>query len=280
MFNPKRDDYDDYFIVMESTSPEDNKAVDLKVIEQNGLNFLRFSTCLQDFRGYNRNRRKWPAPIVRKMAEAPHIIDLIKAGSFVGEAGHPVPDSGKVTVERILNINPKNTSHRITSLSWPKPDELHGVVETLDEGPGTPGNRMMRNILQGIVPAFSLRALVPQHKNADGSIDVVGVGRMVCYDRVYLPSHESAYMDVEIPVKNVVTKPKFETVMESFTEYVMEHSDKIRGIVDAMEPVMESANYDPKTGLVGVKTAEGHVFIAPETKYRNEIQSSLDNFLF
>ena len=154
------------------------------------------------------------------------------------------------------------------------------MVETLDEGPGTPGNRMMRNILQGIVPAFSLRALVPQHKNADGSIDVVGVGRMVCYDRVYLPSHESAYMDVEIPVKNVVTKPKFETVMESFTEYVMEHSDKIRGIVDAMEPVMESANYDPKTGLVGVKTAEGHVFIAPETKYRNEIQSSLDNFLF
>lgn len=270
-------DYDKTYIVMEQTTPVDSKIEIQKVVESNGLNFVRFSTCLQDFNGYNRNRRKWPADIVRAMAEAPTVQELIKRNSFVGEAGHPVPDSGQVTMERICNIDPLKTSHRFTKLFWPKPNELHGICETLDEGVGSPGYRMMRNILQGVVPAFSLRSLVPQRKNADGSKDVIGVGRMICYDRVYLPSHESAYMDVDMPVSQVVTKPEFNVVMESFTDHVMSHSDKIRSIIDDMEPALESACYDAKTGLVSVKTEEGRVFIAPEMKYRKEIHSALEN---
>ena len=241
-------DYDKTYIVMEQTTPVDSKIEIQKVVESNGLNFVRFSTCLQDFNGYNRNRRKWPADIVRAMAEAPTVQELIKKNSFVGEAGHPVPDSGQVTMERICNIDPLKTSHRFTKLFWPKPNELHGICETLDEGVGSPGYRMMRNILQGVIPAFSLRSLVPQRKNADGSKDVIGVGRMICYDRVYLPSHESAYMDVDVPVSQVVTKPEYNVIMESFADHVMSHSDKIRSIIDDMEPALESASYDDKTG--------------------------------
>lgn len=278
-FNPKSDKEYDYSIVMEATSPQDSKVEILKEVKENGLNFLRFSACLQDINGYNRNRRKWTVPIIKAMSESPEVQELIARGSFVGEQGHPVPATGKVTLERILNIDPNRTSHRITQLFWPKPNELHGIVETLDEGPGTPGVKMMRNILQGIQPAFSLRSLVPQRKNADGTIDVLGPGRMVCYDRVYLPSHGGAYQDVDVPVKNIVTQNEFETVMESFTAHVMAHSDKIRSIIDTMEPALESASYDPKSETLSVNTEHGRVFISPETKYRDEIRGSLDSLL-
>ena len=270
-------DYDQTYIVMEQTTPVDNKIEIQKVVDTNGLNYVRFSTCLQDFNGYNRNRRKWPAEIVKAMAEASTVQELIRMNSFVGEAGHPVPDSGQVTMERICNIDPLKTSHRFTKLFWPNPNELHGICETLDEGVGSPGYRMMRNILQGVVPAFSLRSLVPQRKNPDGSKDVIGVGRMICYDRVYLPSHEKAYMDVDMPVSQVVTKPEYKVVMESFADHVMSHSDKIRSIIDDMEPAMESASFDPKTNLISVKTEEGRIFVAPEIKYRKEIHSALES---
>lgn len=270
-------DYDQTYIVMEQTTPVDNKIEIQKVVDTNGLNYVRFSTCLQDFNGYNRNRRKWPAEIVKAMAEASTVQELIRMNSFVGEAGHPVPDNGQVTMERICNIDPLKTSHRFTKLFWPNPNELHGICETLDEGVGSPGYRMMRNILQGVIPAFSLRSLVPQRKNPDGSKDVIGVGRMICYDRVYLPSHEKAYMDVDMPVSQVVTKPEYKVVMESFSDYVMSHSDKIRSIVDDMEPAMESASFDPKTNLMSVKTEEGRIFVAPEMKYRKEIHNALEN---
>lgn len=266
------DAYQNYYIVMEQVSPEDNKIEIIADGKKDGLEFLRFSTCLQAFRGLNRNRRDWKAQHIRTMANDKPVQELLAKRSFVGEAGHPVPMDGKVTIERILTIDPLRCSHRIIELSWPSETELHGVVETLDEGPGTPGYRFYKNIQQGIIPAFSLRSLVPQRKNADGTITVIGPGRMVCYDRVYLPSHEEAYMDVDIPVKQVVSKPQFETVMESYCDFVTSHSDKVRSIVDSMEPAMESASIDTKAGMISVPVRGGHVFIAPETKYRKDIR--------
>lgn len=271
MPNMYDDRYLDYFVVLEQTSPENNKIEMIADGRKNGLNFLRFSTCLQSFKGLNRNRRLWKAEHIRQMANDRPVQELIEKGSFVGEAGHPVPMDGKVTIERILTIDPLRCSHRIVSLSWPKPDELHGVVETLDEGPGSPGDRLMRNIMQNIVPAFSLRSLVPQRKEADGSTTVTSAGRMVTYDRVYLPSHQEAYMDIEIPVQQIITKSKFDTVMESYCEFITSHSDKVRRVVDDLTPAMESACIDTKTNMISIPTAEGRIFVAPEIKYRKEI---------
>ena len=272
MPNIYNDKYADFYVVMEQTTPEDNKINMIADGRKKGSNFLRFSTCLQAFRGLNRNKRLWKASQIRQMANDRPVQELIAKGSFVGEAGHPVPMTGKATIERILTIDPLRCSHRIVSLSWPKPDELHGVIETLDEGPGSPGDRFFRNILQGIVPAFSLRSLVPQRREQDGTITVLGPGRMITYDRVYLPSHEEAYMDTDIPVKEIITKPEFDTVMESYCDFVTSHSDKVRRCIDDFEPVMESACIDPKTNMVSINTSAGRMFIAPEAKYRKEIR--------
>ena len=57
-FNPNSDNQYDYHIVMEATSPVGMEVKDIQEVNENGLHFLRFSACLQDFVGYNRNRRK------------------------------------------------------------------------------------------------------------------------------------------------------------------------------------------------------------------------------
>ena len=276
-----QDNYSNFYVVCEQTTPDKSDAKILKVQEGKGLNYVRFSCCLQSFYGRNRNGRLWKADQIKKMAEAPEVVELIKHGSFVGEAGHPLPTADKDwSLKRICSIDPLRTSHRITSLNWKTPQLLYGIIETLDEGEGTPGRRFMKNIQQGIDPAMSLRSLVPQQRNRDGTIDVLGPGRMVCYDRVYLPSHKEAYRDVDIPVKEIVTKADFEVVMESFTDFMMSRSEKINRVLDGLEPALESATYDPESQMVSVSTSEGRIFVAPEIKYRKEIRNLMKRPIF
>lgn len=271
------DRYNDYYVVCEQTTPDSAKIEILDDGKKNGLNFLRFSACLQSFYGLNRNRRLWKADQIKVMSEDKPVQELLQRGSFVGEAGHPVPMDGKVTIERILTIDPLRISHRITSLSWPNPNEIHGIVETLDDENG-PGHKMKRSIMQGMQPAFSLRSLVPQRKNADGSTTVIGPGRLVSYDWVILPSHQESYIDIEIPIKQVVSKPQFQTVMEGYCDFVLENSDKVRRVVEDYEIATESVAFDPKYKAMTVGSKEGRIIVAPETKYRREFEDLLRQF--
>lgn len=279
MINPRMylDKSVDYYIVVESALEQDERAI--KVIdESNSSKFIRFETKLQSFRlPRNRNKRGWKSIYVKQMAAAPTVVELIRAKSFVGEAGHPVPAVGSVTMERILTIDPNNVSHRINKLDFRNGDlDLFGEIDTIDDGNG-PGDKLRRNILQGIIPAFSLRSVVPQRKNEDKTIDVLGPGRMVCYDRVYLPSHEDAYMNVEVPVKSITTRNKFESVMESFGRTIIETSDKIRKTLDGMEPALEGAAYDIGSDMLSIPVdGNARVFVAPEIKYRREIRNLYD----
>jgi hypothetical protein len=270
------DKYLDYYAVIEQSSPDNS---DMKILDthedNNGLNYLRFSACLQSFGKRNRNRRLWLDSTMKQMLAAPHVPELLQRGGIPGENGHPVPATGAVTMERILTIDPNNMSHVIKDFTW-KGNLLYGTIETLDEGPNSPGNKFMRNIMQGMDPSFSLRSVVPQRKNPDGSIDVTGAGRFVTFDRVILPSHEEAYIDKSVPIKDIITKNNFETVMESFTDYMINNSDKVRMIIDKMGPAMESAAI-VNENCVTINTDQGRVFIKPEMKYRKEISSLMRN---
>lgn len=270
--------YNDYWVVMEQTTPEDSKIETLK-IEDGDLKYLRFRACLQDFGARNRNKRLWKLEHIKPMLEMENVTEMMNtAGGWPGEAGHPVPLTGQVTLERIATIDPNNVSHFIKSLSF-EGNRLYGIIDTADDGEGSPGRKLMNNILQGIIAAFSLRSLVPQRKNPDGTIDVLGPGRAICYDRVYLPSHKSAYMTIGVPVKNIVTKNKFETVMESFTDFVMEKSEIVKNIIDTYEPAIENYSMDSKTGMVSAKVKDyGTLFIRPEAKFTRELSDFMKGF--
>ena len=263
------DNYLDYSIVIENTT-EPNTGFEIVKEGKNseGISFLRFKTCLQTFGARNRNRRLWLSKWMRVMLQAPEVQELIREGGVPGEAGHPVPPTGEITVERILTIDPNNISHVIKSFNWVGEDRLDGEVETIDDGNG-PGDKFKRNIIQGLPISFSTRSLIPQRKNPDGTIDQLGPGRYITSDRVFVPSHKEAYIDKSIPVRNICHKDKFETVMESFVSYVGSHSNKINQIVDGLDPAMESATMS-RNGIYTVSTRDGIVNICPENKYRRE----------
>lgn len=213
---------------------------------------------------------------MKKMLAEKHVSELLQRKSLLNENSHPIATTGQTTIERIMTIDPNNVVSMIRSFEW-RGELLYGVIETIDDGPNGKGTMFMRNILQGIEPAYSLRSLVPQRKNPDNTIIVTGSGRYVTHDRVILPSHEEAYIDKSVPVKNIITKPQFQTVMESFTDFVLERSNKINRIIDNLDPVTESANID-KNGLLSINTREdGKLLIFPENKYRKEISSFFKN---
>mgnify|MGYP004647418125 CR=1 FL=1 len=268
------DNYKDFFIVTES-SVEPNTGFEIikDGKRSDGLSFVRFKSCLQTFGKRNRNRRLWLTRFMKPMINAPEVQELIREGGVPGEAGHPVPATGQVTMERILTIDPNNVSHVIKEFNWVSDNRLDGIIETVDDGDG-PGDKFRRNILQGLPVSFSTRSIIPQKRYPDGSIDQTGPGRYVCSDRVYVPSHAEAYIDKSIPVKNVCKADKFETVMESFVSYVFERSDKVNCIVDTMHPALESATMD-KNGMVSVKTDYGTAMIYPENKYRQEFADAM-----
>lgn len=268
-----------YAIADESITPDQADVKIVKHVEANGLNFLRFNACLQSFGQRNRNRRLWPSAPVRSMIESSQVQELIRHGTFVGESGHPVPAVGEVTASRIVTIDPERISHRITELQWKDGDRLlYGTVETLDDGPGSPGFKFMRHILQGLDPSFSLRSIVPQRRNPDGTVDVVGPGRLVSYDRVILPSHAEAYINTEIPIQNVHSAPELNTALEAYGIDLMERSEKVNRILDGLRPVMESATIDPTNGFMTVRTEDhNRIILAPEMKYRQEIANFFRN---
>lgn len=268
------DKFDAYVVAIESTSSEPVEIIkDTK--NRDGVNFLRFRACLQTFSERNRNRRRWYSKFARPMFESREIKELLSKGGVPGENGHPVPPTGQVTIERILTIDPNNISHVVKEYIWPNKDRVDGIIETVDDIDG-PGAKFRKNILQGLPTSFSTRSVIPQQKNPDGSIEQIGIGRMVTSDRVFLPSHPEAYIDETIPVKDICAKSKFEQVMESYSSFVADTSEKVNRIVDKMDPAMESAVMS-ESGMINIQTEEGLVGIYPELKYRREFYDLMTN---
>lgn len=272
-----------YYAVMEDTSPAGYNTRSNMGVQENVVHgetrSLRFRACLQSFGRRNRNGRLWRADMMKKALAAPTIVELIQKGDFAGENGHPIAQVGETSISRIATIDPNNVCHRITALEW-SGDLVYGTVETIDDING-PGAKLMRSIMQGMEPAFSVRALVPQRKNADGTWDVTGVGRVITYDRVFLPSHMEAYRDQNVDIKMVTHDNTYQQVLESFVyPYISSHSDRVKYATDNTQVAMESAHYDPNSGLYSVNTSDknrSRVFVPIEKRLQKEMNDLLKN---
>lgn len=273
--------YYDFYAVMESDVDSSTMRNSFEILNEGkiggNIEFFRYKACLMSVGKRNRNRRLWQKQHIDVMMNAPHIVEQFKfAGGLPGENGHPIPATGPVTMERIVTIDPNNLAILIKDWWW-EGTKMMGTVETLNEGPGTPGFRLMRDMMQGIIPAHSARTLVPQRRNPDGSIDVTAPGRFVTVDRVHGPSCEEAYRDVSIPVKNIVKKAEFDSAMENFTSYVLEHSEAAKRVIDDMRPAMETASIT-KDGMFTVVTeSSGQVFVPVECNLRADIANFMRN---
>ena len=174
-------------------------------------------------------------------------------------------------------IDPNNIAHLIRKLEWEGDRKVYGIVDTIDDVNG-PGARFARNIMQGMTPSFSVRALVPQRKNQDGSIDVMPGGRVISYDRVILPSHKAAYRDKSVDIRAVTTTANYATTLESLLTYGLEKSDKLKYVLDNTDPIMESASF--ANGLFSVNTEKaGRIFVRPEKNVKDMIQGFMKDLI-
>lgn len=184
------------YVIMEEAIP--TTANNVKVFDENNLFYVRFNATLQDFNVKNRNGRIYMGSAMIPSLKAEHILELQQNESWFGEAGHPMSDD----VKRILTIDPKLISHRIVSHEVNN-YKCTGVIETLDT---KMGRQMTKLIIQGMNPAFSLRAVAPISKSPDGTSVIKTKCHAVCYDWVILPSHKTAYADKNVPIEKVVKR--------------------------------------------------------------------------
>ena len=182
------------YAICETAEPTEAKNV--RVVNENGLFYVRFDARLQDFNVFNRNKRMYMGDAMVPSLNSEHVLELVENKTWFGEAGHPDSENPK----RILTIDPKLISHRISSFTATH-QGCTAVIETLCT---RYGQEMTKLILQHMEPAFSLRALAPLVKKGDGSSIIKAKAHVVTYDWVILPSHKTAYRDKSKPVQKVI----------------------------------------------------------------------------
>lgn len=269
-----------YLIMEAATDPIKPKNV--QVIDKNSLFYLKFETCLQDFNVKNRNKRIYMKDAIIESLNSPHIQELIKKKSWKGEAGHPLDSN----IKRVLTIDPKLTSHKINSF-YSVGNYLKGEIETLDDG--AHGTRMTKNILQGMEPAFSLRALAPLMKKPDGTEIVRSRAHIVTYDWVLLPSHEKAYRDETKPIQKVIkniedmgntlTENMSIPVMESqIIDYIKDESKNIKLISNVCEVSLGSLTLSQDGKFAILKEDGSTYYVSIEDKIKSDIMNYMVKF--
>lgn len=256
--------------IMESVSdPVDHSKIQT-IKNDDGLWYLKFPAVLQRFNKLNRNGRTYTKePMVQGLHDT-NVQELISRNSWLGEADHPINPIAKrsSSIERIVTIMLKNTSHRINSFSVDG-DILHGEIETLDNDGY--GNMMTKMLLQRLEAAFSVRALVNLIKRPDGTSIIKTKPRIVTYDWVVFPSHPEAYMDKGAPSLinqkygenvSVTESGIIVPVMESALEFLKEESTNLKLISDQMEVSLESATMSDTGDYVYLKD-EGVKYAVP-----------------
>jgi Prohead core protein protease. len=265
------------YLIMEAAS-DPVKPQNVQVVDKNGLFYVNFDTVLQVFDRQNRNRREYRSAPMKASLSAPHISELIENRTWCGEAGHPMSDD----VKRILTIDPNNVSHRINKFWYKGDNVLMGNIDTFDDN--GPGSKFTRMILQGMEPAFSLRALAQLTKFQDGSAVMQSRCHIVCYDWVILPSHPEAYRDKSKPIQkivksfnsgtNIVSEGTLIPVNESqIKDFIKMESKNLRAVSNVYEVAMESMEVSEDFKNVIVREGNRTFVVKIEDRIKQDIRS-------
>lgn len=267
-------------IIMEQVS-DPMKPQNLDLVQLgNGLAYCKFYTNLQDWNKKNRNGRIYTDGAMIPALQASYIHELIRKGSFAGELGHPLSKDPA----RILTIDPKLISHRITKLDVDR-FAAKGWVESLMTDQGQNFTKM---ILQGFEPAFSLRALASITRRGGEQL-IESQARVVCYDVVILPSHEMAYRDetVQIEWRNAIEKTG-NTVTESivspllegqFINFLKEDSANLNIISNQYEISTECMTLSKDLKNMIVTEGDRSYIVKMDDFAKKEINSYMKNFV-
>lgn len=270
-----------YVLMEEMTEPM--PVNNLREVKDNGLLYVKFETILQSFNVKNRNKRIYDGDAIMESLAAEHIQELIREGSFVSEYGHPLDQN----MSRVSQIDPARICGRVNSY-YRVGNLLRGEFETFDDG--ALGTVLTRRILQGMNPAFSLRAIAPLHVDRNGDKIMRSRAHIVAYDAVILPSHREAYRDknknlqicresMDIELKNATREEVAFALNESMiTDFIKDESKNVKLIQNVCEVIPETLKVTPDLKNIILKEGSNTFYIKTDDKIKNDIQNFLSKF--
>ena len=195
------------YIINESAATE----IEFKVKNDDGYRVLAEGT-IQEAEQLNRNRRIYAhKDLYREIYVTPRTKELLTTGNLKGEAGHPDAKD----LARQAKIEPKLVQVQYTKLLMDG-----NKVKAHFRGTNNQfGDEFDKDLRYGEKPSFSLRAL-GSIENRNGKAYVNNL-RIITWDRVYYPSHPTAYMEKIISEgTELMDKPyKLKANMDMIKEY-------------------------------------------------------------
>lgn len=193
-----------FMYIAEQTTPDDNEIKNVDVVNKNGVFFVRFESCLHSFDVINRNQRQYLGDNIWECLQSERIQSYLQDNAWYGEMDHPTQETvnGKLTPERIQAIWMPNRSHKI--LNPRRKDNL--LMADIETASGTDaGTGFAKEIIQGLKPAFSCRAIAGL-KLINNKPTVI-VKKVITYDWVLFPSHKEAHITSKAKgiIKNIGT---------------------------------------------------------------------------
>ena len=146
-------------------------------------NRLRATGTLQDMEVKNRNERIYSKADLSPEINGPRMTELINAGQFYGECGHPLTED----LVRQQTIDPKLKCVLFEKV-W---IEGNLIKANFLGANNTYGADFDADLRDGRKPAFSLRAL-GYIENDQGKAYIKGI-KVITWDHVIYPSHKVAY---------------------------------------------------------------------------------------
>ena len=171
------------YIICESTptGPSQTNIVSLKSSDYNGK---AVAECiLQTADETNRNGRYYAEEELFPQLTAPRTVELLRTGTLRAECGHPLSKD----LQRQSTIDDKITCARFLDLWTEGKNIMAHVIGTNNEY----GKAFDLDLKEGVLPAWSLRALGSVHQTRNGA-EVRNL-RLITWDNVIYPSHPGAY---------------------------------------------------------------------------------------
>lgn len=221
------------YILNESSVCMEN--VDIR--EDRNSNRVTGIGALQTGNEKNRNGRIYRTEDLVREINAPRQKELLAAKQLCGEAGHPIGADASSLV-RQQTIDPTKICVRYLKL-WMEGDN---VMATFQGTNNALGEAFDKDLRQGVLPAFSLRALGTISSTPQGA--VVENLKMITYDYVIYPSHPHAYTrgvlnesasSIAIPKSNFAMS----NAMDGSKSFIKEFSNQ--DVINAISTMRESA---------------------------------------
>ena len=260
------------YIIIETATTSDN-IMPTKLVEKRRDGRVLAEGCLQEANMKNRNGRFYDSRDLFPELVAPRQLELLNTGNMRGENGHPLSKD----LVRQQTIDPNNCVCIYTKF-WTDGDFIMGqYYGTYNEK----GEEFNRELISGLSPSFSLRAL-GTIKNTGRGAEVKGI-KLITYDRVIYPSHDKAY------THNIVSEGSnlflddndkgniIPITNQSVIDYIKEESCNFKTIKESFDLLYDDIKLLNNSQVQLTDRAGGIYVINLENYIHNEIMDAVIN---